>query len=193
MSQSTTRSNKKNDTMNDKRELDDNELDFEKLSTKDILDWILARNKDPVITRLIQALSTRLSDQMADGVEAERSVVIYGLEESSEERPSAKQSDDEKRVGDILDTLGVQCRPLDVHRMGKFDNSKKRLMLMGGRKYEISVEDHIFAALQIFLDIVYIWMLLYSDRAIKFRKRMFGSFYPACNMALDDIVEFLVR
>ncbi|PIO72574.1 hypothetical protein TELCIR_05489 [Teladorsagia circumcincta] len=34
-------------------------------------------------------------------------------------------------------------------------------LLMGGRKYEISPEDHIFAAVQIFLDIVYIfWMLL---------------------------------
>ncbi|KJH52307.1 hypothetical protein DICVIV_01509 [Dictyocaulus viviparus] len=34
-------------------------------------------------------------------------------------------------------------------------------MLMGGRKYEISPEDHIFASVQIFLDIVYIfWMLL---------------------------------
>ncbi|PIO69532.1 hypothetical protein TELCIR_08638 [Teladorsagia circumcincta] len=35
------------------------------------------------------------------------------------------------------------------------------MLLMGGRKYEISPEDHIFAAVQIFLDIVYIfWMLL---------------------------------
>lgn len=34
-------------------------------------------------------------------------------------------------------------------------------MIMGGRKYEISPEDHIFASIQIFLDIVYIfWMLL---------------------------------
>lgn len=34
-------------------------------------------------------------------------------------------------------------------------------LLMGGRKYEISPEDHIFAAIQIFLDIVYIfWFLL---------------------------------
>uniref|UniRef100_F1L1V3 Fas apoptotic inhibitory molecule 2 n=1 Tax=Ascaris suum TaxID=6253 RepID=F1L1V3_ASCSU len=34
-------------------------------------------------------------------------------------------------------------------------------MIMGGKKYEISPEDHIFAAIQIFLDIVYIfWMLL---------------------------------
>lgn len=34
-------------------------------------------------------------------------------------------------------------------------------MIMGGRKYEISPEDHIFAAIQVFLDIVYIfWMLL---------------------------------
>lgn len=34
-------------------------------------------------------------------------------------------------------------------------------MIMGGKKYEISPEDHIFAAIQVFLDIVYIfWMLL---------------------------------
>uniref|UniRef100_A0A0N5A2Z2 Protein lifeguard 1-like n=1 Tax=Parastrongyloides trichosuri TaxID=131310 RepID=A0A0N5A2Z2_PARTI len=34
-------------------------------------------------------------------------------------------------------------------------------MLMGGKKYELSPEDHIFAAIQIFIDIVYIfWMLL---------------------------------
>lgn len=34
-------------------------------------------------------------------------------------------------------------------------------MIMGGKKYEISPEDHIFAAIQVFLDIIYIfWMLL---------------------------------
>lgn len=34
-------------------------------------------------------------------------------------------------------------------------------MIMGGRKFEISPEDHIFAAIQLFIDIVYIfWMLL---------------------------------
>ncbi|KAM3717570.1 Protein lifeguard [Dirofilaria immitis] len=33
--------------------------------------------------------------------------------------------------------------------------------IMGGRKYEISPEDYIFAAIQVFMDIVYIfWMLL---------------------------------
>lgn len=34
-------------------------------------------------------------------------------------------------------------------------------MLMGGRKYELSPEEYIFASIQIFLDIIYIfWMLL---------------------------------
>ncbi|KAH7724410.1 Uncharacterized protein family UPF0005 containing protein, partial [Aphelenchoides avenae] len=34
-------------------------------------------------------------------------------------------------------------------------------MIMGGRKFEISPEDHIFAAIQIFLDIIYIfWTIL---------------------------------
>lgn len=33
--------------------------------------------------------------------------------------------------------------------------------IMGGRKHEVSPEDYIFAAIQVFLDIVYIfWMLL---------------------------------
>jgi FtsH-binding integral membrane protein len=34
-------------------------------------------------------------------------------------------------------------------------------MIMGGRKFEISPEEHIFAAIQIFIDIIYIfWMIL---------------------------------
>jgi len=34
-------------------------------------------------------------------------------------------------------------------------------MVIGGKKYEISPEDYIFAAIQLFLDVVYIfWMLL---------------------------------
>jgi len=35
-------------------------------------------------------------------------------------------------------------------------------MIMGGRKYEISPEDHIFAAIQVFIDIIYIFWLLLS-------------------------------
>ena len=34
-------------------------------------------------------------------------------------------------------------------------------MIVGGKKYEISPEDYVFAAIQLFIDIVYIfWMLL---------------------------------
>uniref|UniRef100_A0AC34G4J3 NADH dehydrogenase subunit 6 n=1 Tax=Panagrolaimus sp. ES5 TaxID=591445 RepID=A0AC34G4J3_9BILA len=34
-------------------------------------------------------------------------------------------------------------------------------MIMGGKKYSIDPEDHIFAAIQLFMDIIYIfWMLL---------------------------------
>lgn len=34
-------------------------------------------------------------------------------------------------------------------------------MIIGGKKYEISPEDYIFAAIQLFIDIIYIfWMLL---------------------------------
>lgn len=34
-------------------------------------------------------------------------------------------------------------------------------MVIGGKKFEISPEDYVFAAIQLFLDIIYIfWMLL---------------------------------
>lgn len=35
-------------------------------------------------------------------------------------------------------------------------------MLIGGRKYELSPEDHIFGALQLYLDIVYLFMIILS-------------------------------
>jgi FtsH-binding integral membrane protein len=35
-------------------------------------------------------------------------------------------------------------------------------MIMGGKKYEISAEDYIFAAIQVFLDIINIFLLILS-------------------------------
>ncbi|XP_023216394.1 protein lifeguard 2-like [Centruroides sculpturatus] len=35
-------------------------------------------------------------------------------------------------------------------------------MLMGGKKHQLSAEEHIFAALQLYLDIVYIFLFLLS-------------------------------
>lgn len=33
-------------------------------------------------------------------------------------------------------------------------------MMMGGKNYELSPEEHIFAAVQIYIDVVYIFMFL---------------------------------
>ena len=35
-------------------------------------------------------------------------------------------------------------------------------MLVGGRKHELSPEEHIFGALQLYLDIVYIFIIILS-------------------------------
>ena len=35
-------------------------------------------------------------------------------------------------------------------------------MLVGGRKHELSEEEHIFAALQLYLDVVYLFIIILS-------------------------------
>ncbi|KIH67325.1 hypothetical protein ANCDUO_02345 [Ancylostoma duodenale] len=70
---------------------------------------------------MVQTLAARFPDQIADGVEA-------GLPEPNESRPSLRQALDEKKVSEILDAPGVQCLPTDVHRLGRYDESRPRLL-----------------------------------------------------------------
>lgn len=55
-------------------------------------------------------------------------------------------------------------------------------MIMGGRKVELSPEEHIFASIQLFLDVIYIfWMLL----------SLFGNKW-VCFLLLPDFFEYWV-
>lgn len=84
---------------------------------------IVERNKDPVIARLIEGLTAKIPQELTDAIETAergRSLILSGLPESNPDMvPSAKQQDLEKRVSQVLDCLGVECRPVEVFRMGK--------------------------------------------------------------------------
>jgi len=56
----------------------------------------------------------------------------------------------------IMNTVYAGCGALLFVLFLAYDTQ----MLMGGKKHELSPEEHIFAAMQIYLDIVYIFMFL---------------------------------
>ncbi|EYC22468.1 hypothetical protein Y032_0017g3368 [Ancylostoma ceylanicum] len=76
MSQRITRavSSKKKKNVNCNYTADSAALDVDcsKLSTKEILDFVIARNKDSVIDKFMQTLADRLPGEIADCVEADR-------------------------------------------------------------------------------------------------------------------------
>lgn len=98
----------------------------------DLLGAMLDCNKDPVVDKLIHGLISKLLQCFADMVESNkraRSLVITGLEESNlEQLPSVRQKELEKQVTNVLDCLGVECRPVEVYRMGKPNDGRPRLV-----------------------------------------------------------------
>lgn len=93
MSQRTTRATaKKREALESSKDAFVPEVDCRKLTTKEILFCISARNKDPLIGTMV--LSQRLPSEIADGAEAEgraRSVVFSGLPEPTDPLPSVRQ------------------------------------------------------------------------------------------------------
>ncbi|KAK6044864.1 endonuclease/exonuclease/phosphatase family protein, partial [Cooperia oncophora] len=106
--------------------------DLSKFSAKEILYAIQQRNKDPIIDQMLEALVTKLPQEISEGIDAEkraRSLVISGLPEAPVDmRPSARQDDLESKVCKLLDILRVECRPLEIYRLGKLADSRPRLV-----------------------------------------------------------------
>ncbi|VDO24909.1 unnamed protein product [Haemonchus placei] len=129
--------------------------DFHSLSTQELLHAISERNKDPVIDKMLKALASKIPEEVSTGIEAEkrgRSLVIAGLPESSPNlRPSAKQSELEAEVGDLLDILGVECRPLEIYRFCKAADTRPRLvkLVLQCRSHQITAlsNPYLFAIL----------------------------------------------
>lgn len=108
------------------------DVDFNALSSEEIISAMLERNTDPVIEKMILALRNKLPQEIRDGVEAEkrgRSIVISGLEEWGMDKPLLERHKHlEERVADILDALNVDCVPEVTYRMGKYNDLKPRLV-----------------------------------------------------------------
>ncbi|KAK6763045.1 hypothetical protein RB195_023662 [Necator americanus] len=108
------------------------EIDIESLSCAGIINEILERNTDPVIEKMVLALKTKITQKMADGVEAEkrgRSIVITGLAELGADRSlTERQRDLEEKVSNVLDAPEVDYLPEVACRLGKFNANKPRLV-----------------------------------------------------------------
>ncbi|EYB90673.1 hypothetical protein Y032_0216g2378 [Ancylostoma ceylanicum] len=102
------------------------------LSAPELVKAILDINRDPAVERLALALSHIVSadvSKVADEEKRARSVVLSGIPEADPgSRPSERQVDLENKVMDVLNVLDVECRPVEVYRLGRPDPSRPRLI-----------------------------------------------------------------
>ncbi|KAL6734052.1 hypothetical protein Aduo_004635 [Ancylostoma duodenale] len=110
--------------------LDD--VDYTALSSEEIINVLLERNTDPVSEKMMMILKGRMRQEVSDAVEKEkrdRSLVISGLAEWGMDKPLLqRQKYLYEQVADILDTLKVDCLPEVVYRMGKYSETRPRLV-----------------------------------------------------------------
>ncbi|KIH47354.1 hypothetical protein ANCDUO_22589, partial [Ancylostoma duodenale] len=110
--------------------LDD--VDYTALSSEEIINVLLERNTDPVSEKMMMILKGRMRQEVSDAVEKEkrdRSLVISGLAEWGMDKPLLqRQKYLDEQVADILDTLKVDCLHEVVYRMGKYSETRPRLV-----------------------------------------------------------------
>lgn len=106
--------------------------DYSKMSSSELINSIMARNSDPIISKMLLALSDKIQAECFDMIEAEkrgRSIVLAGLDEApSDLSPNLRLRDLENKVENVMSALQVECRPSEVYRMGKFDPARPRLV-----------------------------------------------------------------
>ncbi|EYC34225.1 hypothetical protein Y032_0001g311 [Ancylostoma ceylanicum] len=109
----------------------DDEVDYSTLSVKELSDGILAISKDPRVEKLLNALIEKIPGNFSSVAEEERSrtIVVSGIEElGSDSKIMERQAHVERQVSEILEVLGVECRPHAVYRLGKWDGARIRLV-----------------------------------------------------------------
>uniref|UniRef100_A0A7I4Z602 CUE domain-containing protein n=1 Tax=Haemonchus contortus TaxID=6289 RepID=A0A7I4Z602_HAECO len=105
---------------------------FQNMSAMELLKSIIELNHDPAIENMLIALSEKIPMEFSDLLESDkrgRSIVISGLDEGQGGlRPSARQRDLKDKVFMVLDALDVECRPVEMYRMGKPNPKRPRLV-----------------------------------------------------------------
>lgn len=108
------------------------EAEHSKLNATEYLELIIAMNKDPKISKMLQVLKEKIPGDITNAIEEDkrgRSLIISGLQEPADTvKPSLKLRDLEEKVEGILDVLKVECRPVELYRMGKPEASRPRLV-----------------------------------------------------------------
>ncbi|KIH56755.1 hypothetical protein ANCDUO_13061 [Ancylostoma duodenale] len=108
------------------------ETDFATMSPADLLNAILDRNSDPVVDRMLRACIGKMPLLATERIEKEkrsRSIMIAGLEEAPPNlRPSRRQKDLGEKVTEVLDAMDLECRLLEVRRMGRMDLARPQLV-----------------------------------------------------------------
>ncbi|KAK6030743.1 hypothetical protein OSTOST_03114, partial [Ostertagia ostertagi] len=92
---------------------------------------ILAEKAPEAIPLLEQFLGKLplLSNEIVEADKRQRSVILYGVPEPEESlSASLRQEHTESYIRGILDTLDVETRPVEIHRMGKKVEGKPRLV-----------------------------------------------------------------
>ncbi|KIH56572.1 hypothetical protein ANCDUO_13247, partial [Ancylostoma duodenale] len=100
------------------------EDDFCKMSSSGIISAVMARITDPIANKMLQTLRCRIHVECMDMIEKEKrgqSIVLAGLGEAPDLSPSLRLKDLENKVENIMSVLQVECRPSEIHRMGRFD------------------------------------------------------------------------
>ncbi|RCN42638.1 hypothetical protein ANCCAN_11389 [Ancylostoma caninum] len=102
---------------------------YSKLTSAEL---IMARNSDPVINKMLLALSEKAKVECLAMIEYEkrgRSIVLDGMEEApADVSPSMRMKNLETKVENVLSALQMECRPSELYRMGKFDPKRPRLV-----------------------------------------------------------------
>ncbi|EYC35254.1 hypothetical protein Y032_1099g3603 [Ancylostoma ceylanicum] len=106
--------------------------DYTQMAPDVLIASISERCPDPVVHKMLSALSGMIPRNMSELVEMEkrsRSLVISGIEEPPETmRASERRKYLENKVTDILDAVDVDCFPSEVFWMGKPNSSRTRLV-----------------------------------------------------------------
>ncbi|EYC12491.1 hypothetical protein Y032_0047g1510 [Ancylostoma ceylanicum] len=108
------------------------ESDLMEMSIEGLLGLAMERNNDPVMERILSILSKKIPKHAVEDPDSEkrsRSIVISGLPEAEGDvRFQDRQSHLENQVSDVMEALKVECRPVELYRMGKFNPTHPRLV-----------------------------------------------------------------
>ncbi|VDL80495.1 unnamed protein product [Nippostrongylus brasiliensis] len=126
--------------VNSSSQVDNTCPDYSSMSVFEILSLVLAKNTDPEINGMLQAIVGKLpqfvkevAKEEAKDVyateEREHSLIFAGVPEAPQNlKVSEKLADLDKKISNIFDILEVESYPKAAFRMGKFSSSRPRLV-----------------------------------------------------------------